>query len=231
MDLEDDTEAYTAILQDVLRPAAPDAAALDAWVTTLVELSLKQRAELIFGEVNGVQPPDVVKRNGMAYLEGWDTFAEIGSLFTRCARRTRDPAPRERRAAAQRQPETATPADTFEIHEIAAHERQEREARPDHPMQRDVERRQPNGDAVARRHQPRSPTQRCAGPAQEANHAGRQPPNPCGKAAQHRHNLRTAKSCAQEDAGIRWRRRRDHGKQGAGSRCMTGLHPESPIQP
>ena len=113
MDLEDDTEAYTAILQDVLRPAAPDAAALDAWVTTLVELSLKQRAELIFGEVNGVQPPDVVKRNGMAYLEGWDTFAEIGSLFTRCARRTRDPAPRERRAAADLAARALAPESTL----------------------------------------------------------------------------------------------------------------------
>ena len=84
MEVADDADAYQLMLAEVLRPLAPSTAVLNEWVDLLVDLSLTQRAQLIFGEVDGVRPADVVKRNGIAYLEGWDTFAEVGSLFTRC---------------------------------------------------------------------------------------------------------------------------------------------------
>jgi len=48
---------------------------------TLVKMSFVQRDLLIYGEVNGVLPDNVEERNGIAYLEGWDTFADIGTTF------------------------------------------------------------------------------------------------------------------------------------------------------
>jgi hypothetical protein len=48
----------------------------------LVETCRVQHELLVQGKVNGVKPDNVVKRNGIAYLEGWDTWAQIQALFT-----------------------------------------------------------------------------------------------------------------------------------------------------
>lgn len=32
---------------------------------------------LVLGKVNGTLPSSVVRRNGIAYLEGWDTWAQL----------------------------------------------------------------------------------------------------------------------------------------------------------
>ena len=70
------------MLADILRPlAASNATTLAAWVTVLVDLSLDQRALLIYGEVDGVRPENISMRNGIAYLEGWDTFADMGQQY------------------------------------------------------------------------------------------------------------------------------------------------------
>ena len=99
MDVEDDVDAYRAALTDVLGPVAPSTEGLASWVEAIIDLSLAQRAQLIYGEVDGVRPPVYEKRNGIAYLEGWDTFADIGSAFTRYActcKSSRRVAPRPR---------------------------------------------------------------------------------------------------------------------------------------
>jgi len=41
-----------------------------------------QRDLLLYGKVNGKLPSTVVKRNGQAYLEGWDTWSELGALVS-----------------------------------------------------------------------------------------------------------------------------------------------------
>jgi len=85
MEYTDDVEAYHAMLTEVLGPLATTGEALELWTSALVDLSLQQRSLFIYGEVDGQQPPTVDMRNGIAYLEGWDTFADIGAMFIRCA--------------------------------------------------------------------------------------------------------------------------------------------------
>jgi len=84
LEYTDDVEAYQAMLTEVLGPLTTTDDALELWTSALVDLSQQQRALFIFGEVDGQQPPTVDMRNGIAYLEGWDTFADIGAMFTRC---------------------------------------------------------------------------------------------------------------------------------------------------
>ncbi len=48
-----------------------------AWIADAAEA---QRDLLVFGKVNGTTPSDIVKRNGMAYLEGFDAMADVASL-------------------------------------------------------------------------------------------------------------------------------------------------------
>lgn len=50
-------------------------------VDVLIRMSYIQRDLLVYGEVNGVRPDDIEERNGIAYIEGWDTFADIGTTF------------------------------------------------------------------------------------------------------------------------------------------------------
>jgi len=53
----------------------------DQILDILVRMSYSQTDYLVYGKVNGVGPSDIEKRNGMAYIEGWDTFADIGTTF------------------------------------------------------------------------------------------------------------------------------------------------------
>jgi hypothetical protein len=32
---------------------------------------------LVLGKINGSLPDSIIKRNGIAYLEGWDTWAQL----------------------------------------------------------------------------------------------------------------------------------------------------------
>jgi hypothetical protein len=69
-----DTAAFEKALDPVVRvfgAAANDVR--DAIMATVVT----QQALLTEGRVNGVAPASVVKRNGIGYLEGWDTWSDV----------------------------------------------------------------------------------------------------------------------------------------------------------
>lgn len=78
MSCSDDLEAYKLILTHALAVFGP---ATPGVVTAIVDLSQTQRDLLVRGlQANGSLPSDIVKHNGQAYLEGWDTWAELGVL-------------------------------------------------------------------------------------------------------------------------------------------------------
>jgi len=81
-DAGDDDAAFVALVQSVLAPPFGPAVAAQL-ADVLLDYSKTQKAVLIEGRIDGGEPPsDIVKRNGQAYIEGWDTFADIGSMFT-----------------------------------------------------------------------------------------------------------------------------------------------------
>lgn len=74
--------------EDAVRSAlAPVARAFGAsgpaLVDALVRLMREQRELLIEGQVNGVAPSDIERRNGQAYLQGWETWDEVASNLRR----------------------------------------------------------------------------------------------------------------------------------------------------
>ncbi len=73
----DDAAALRALLVDALRPAF--GAATDDLADLLVATAAEQRALLIDGEVGGRRPADVERRNGQAYLQGWETWDDVAS--------------------------------------------------------------------------------------------------------------------------------------------------------
>ncbi len=76
---------------------------------------------------------------------------------------------RQRQPAEHGERGAAAPADAGEVADaIGDDHRDQSEARPDIAVQGDDERRQPDQDAVARGDEPDRPTQRRAGPAQNA---------------------------------------------------------------
>ena len=48
----------------------------------LFDLIQFQRETFIYGKINGEIPSEIIKRNGMAYLAGWDTWSDIGCDFS-----------------------------------------------------------------------------------------------------------------------------------------------------
>jgi hypothetical protein len=70
-------EAFRTVLAPVTR--ALGAAAHDAseWIA---DTATAERDLLVLGKVNGVIPSDPTRRNGMAYLEGFDAMADVASL-------------------------------------------------------------------------------------------------------------------------------------------------------
>jgi hypothetical protein len=77
MELASDQEALDALLAPVTRLAGEHAQALKDWLHAVV---LAEQALLIDGKVRGSSPSDIVKRNGQAYLQGWDTWDDVSSL-------------------------------------------------------------------------------------------------------------------------------------------------------
>jgi hypothetical protein len=72
-ELDDDA----ALFDPIARPfgaAGPQVAAL------LVQLARAQHELLIEGRVDGVAPDDIVRRNGQAYLQGWEPFDDLTDL-------------------------------------------------------------------------------------------------------------------------------------------------------
>jgi len=72
-----DEEAFRRLLRPLLRPFGGAARDLE---DALVAVVRDEQALLIEGRVGGVAPADVVKRNGQAYLQGWDTWDDVAEL-------------------------------------------------------------------------------------------------------------------------------------------------------
>lgn len=77
LDAASDDEAFRRILARVLRPFG---SAADELISILSDTVKKQQALLIEGRVGGKAPPTVVKRNGQAYLQGWEAWDDVGEL-------------------------------------------------------------------------------------------------------------------------------------------------------
>ena len=77
LDLADDAEALRVSLAPVVRPFGPVA---DQVSTLLVETIAAQRRLLILGLVDGVGPDDITKRNGQAYMQGFEAWDDISDL-------------------------------------------------------------------------------------------------------------------------------------------------------
>jgi len=74
-----DEEALQYSLQEGLRSFGPSSA-VDGLVTVLMDFITTETNLLIYGNWNGTEPSNVVRRNGQAYLQGWDTWSEWSAL-------------------------------------------------------------------------------------------------------------------------------------------------------
>lgn len=75
-DLDDDAALFAAF-DPIVRPfgdAAPAVASI------LVRMAKAQRELLLEGRIDGQPPSDIVRRNGQAYLQGFEPFDDIGDL-------------------------------------------------------------------------------------------------------------------------------------------------------
>ena len=52
----------------------PSSSAVTQWIMGFIEM---QRNLLVLGNFNGTNPSSVIRRNGIAFLEGWDTWAQL----------------------------------------------------------------------------------------------------------------------------------------------------------
>jgi hypothetical protein len=73
-----DDEAVRRALAPVVRPFG---AAAPAVTDLLVRCMEEQGDLLILGKVGGVAPASVEKRNGLAYLQGWETWDEVSATL------------------------------------------------------------------------------------------------------------------------------------------------------
>lgn len=71
-------EAVRRALAPVARAFGPQGQEV---VDLLVRTMREQRELLIEGRVNGVAPADVVRRNGQAYLQGWESWDEVAAML------------------------------------------------------------------------------------------------------------------------------------------------------
>jgi hypothetical protein len=78
IEVADENEALKVVLREVL-PVFGDAT--EQVVQVIQEVVSAEYQLLVLGQVTGKdRPVDVVKNNGIAYLEGWDTWSEIGHM-------------------------------------------------------------------------------------------------------------------------------------------------------
>ena len=64
-------DSWPAIVTRIFGKAADP---LTQWLMNYINV---QHDLLVLGKFNGTLPSSVVKRNGIAYLEGWDTWAQL----------------------------------------------------------------------------------------------------------------------------------------------------------
>jgi len=78
VEIADENEALKVVLREVL-PVFGDAT--EKVVEVLQEGISAEHQLLVLGQVTGRDgPADVTRQNGIAYLEGWDTWSEIGQM-------------------------------------------------------------------------------------------------------------------------------------------------------
>ena len=80
MEALDDSAALEQSLLKVLKPLGPSNV-VDDIKNVLLQLIDVERELLIYGNWNGTAPSDVVRRNGQAYMAGWDTWSEWSSIL------------------------------------------------------------------------------------------------------------------------------------------------------
>jgi hypothetical protein len=78
MDEPDDREAFRKALWWVVRPFGEKAEQVRDLLMKTIDA---QRELLIHGRINGTEPSQVDKRNGQAYLVGWDSMDDLGDLL------------------------------------------------------------------------------------------------------------------------------------------------------
>lgn len=76
-DIADEGAALRDLLAEIFAPFGPAAPAL---VDHVVDAAETQRGLLILGEVNGVAPSAVTRRNAQAYLQGSETWDDVSDL-------------------------------------------------------------------------------------------------------------------------------------------------------
>ena len=78
-DTDNDARAFQRALAPVVRPFGDAANDVAAWITESVDANERL---LIRGEVAGQRPANIEKRNGQAYLQGWETWDDVSNLST-----------------------------------------------------------------------------------------------------------------------------------------------------
>ena len=74
-----DADALSNTLTQILVNMAPSDT-LSTIVNLLIEIIDIENQLLVYGNWNGTNPSSVVRRNGIAYIEGWDTWSEWTGL-------------------------------------------------------------------------------------------------------------------------------------------------------
>lgn len=72
-------EAVGNILEPVTRMFGPNGAKIKALILDSIKM---ERELLIFGQVGNNKPETVEKRNGIGYLQGWDTWSDLMNLVS-----------------------------------------------------------------------------------------------------------------------------------------------------
>jgi len=75
---ENNDDALLAMLQPITKVFGPAAEPMAALLVKTIEA---ERELLVHGKVDGKAPSDIVHNNGMAYLEGWESFSELEAAF------------------------------------------------------------------------------------------------------------------------------------------------------
>lgn len=85
-------------------------------VTWIADVAEAEQALLIEGRVNGVAPTDIVKRNGQAYLQGWETWDDVNVLAKKAGMSTlKETQPDKIGLVEMRNPFVGGPAYTGEV--------------------------------------------------------------------------------------------------------------------
>ncbi len=72
-----DEASFRAVLKPAMRPFGAAANEVETWLVDVIRAEYKW---IILGEAKGKRPSTVAMRNGQAYLQGWDTWDDVGKF-------------------------------------------------------------------------------------------------------------------------------------------------------